>query len=118
MKTKDKMINVAKNYVLNGFVVECIATRQGIPNTPETFEGIIDTGSGGTCVSEDVMNRIKIVLKSKNFTPIEPVGFVKMRGVDSEYVICDVYQISSSLVYFWSNIINQFSYYRKEEFTL
>ena len=93
MKTKDTMINVEENYASYGFVVKCIVTRQGIPNAPETFNGIIDTGSGGTCVSSKVMNDIKEALKSKNSSPIEPVGFVKMRGVDSEYVICDVYQV-------------------------
>ena len=93
MKESDIIDNLENNYAIDGFVVKCIVTRQGVPSTPETFDGIIDTGSGGTCVSEEVMNRIKAALKSKNSTPLKPIGFVKMRGVDSEYAVCDVYQV-------------------------
>ena len=80
MKKENIMFNVTNSYVKHGFIVECIVTRQGVPNTPETFEGIIDTGAEGTCVSEKVMSRIKEALISKNSVPLKPVGIVKMRG--------------------------------------
>ena len=60
-------------------------TKQGVPNQPAAFIGLIDTGSGMTCVSREIMKRVKDALKFKNRT-IEPIAIVRIRGIDGKYL--------------------------------
>ena len=90
---KDIMINIEENYIKFGFIVKCIVTRQGVPKQPAIFNGIIDTGSGGTIVSEKVMNDIKEALETKNSIQLKPVGIIEVRGADGKYTECDVYRV-------------------------